>query len=288
MVLAVILICALLINILPKKTFLVMWGLVIIRLLIPYSMPSIFSIYSIFVKNPARLATEEQMQTVRTATDLFINQSFDLVSVSHEGSIILRAGIVIWLAGMLVCMLFFALICRKCHKRFRLALPVKNDFVESFKESHSLRRSVEICQTNNFSSPITYGIMHPVILLPESLDWTDTKMMQYILMHEYVHIRRLDGITKFILILSVCVHWFNPLIWVMYILANRDIELACDEAVIRSLGANRKADYARMLIQMEEFKSGLLVFGNYFSKSAIEERIVAIMKMKRGHFFQEY
>ena len=99
--------------------------------------------------------------------------------------------------------------------------------------------------------------------------------------HEFVHIRRFDSLSKVILLIALCVHWFNPFVWIMYILANRDIELSCDEAVLRLFGEDRKASYAQMLICMEETKSGFIPFCNSFSKNAIEERMVAIMKTKK-------
>ena len=77
------------------------------------------------------------------------------------------------------------------------------------------------------------------------------------------------------------IHWFNPFVWLMYILFNRDIELACDESVIRQLGEKSKGDYSRMLIRMEAEKSGLSPFSSNFSKNAAEERITAIMNTKR-------
>jgi hypothetical protein len=101
------------------------------------------------------------------------------------------------------------------------------------------------------------------------------------LAHEFVHIRRFDTVSKLALTAAVCVHWCNPLVWVMYVLANRDLELSCDESVIRLFGENTKSAYARTLIRMEERKSGLRPLCNNFSKNAIEERIVAIMKMKK-------
>lgn len=87
------------------------------------------------------------------------------------------------------------------------------------------------------------------------------------------------------MIAVLCVHWFNPLVWAMYILANRDIELSCDEAVVRLFGENTKAAYARTLISMEETRSGLAPLCNNFSKNAIEERITAIMKIKKTTVF---
>lgn len=142
-------------------------------------------------------------------------------------------------------------------------------------------RSISIRQSDRISTPLTYGIFKPVILIPQTTDWTNIKQLQYVLLHEYVHIRRFDSVTKLIFTVALCVHWFNPLVWVMYVLFNRDIELACDESVVRLLGEASKKDYALMLINMEAKKSGLMPFCNNFSKNSIEERIEAIMKIKR-------
>ena len=111
------------------------------------------------------------------------------------------------------------------------------------------------------------------------MDWKNEKQLQYVLSHEYVHIYRYDTVTKLIVTLALCIHWFNPFVWVMYILFNRDIELACDESVIRQFGEKSKSAYSLMLINMEATKSGLLPFCNNFSKNAIEERITAVMKI---------
>ena len=100
-----------------------------------------------------------------------------------------------------------------------------------------------------------------------------------------MHIRRFDSITKLVLIATLCVHWFNPLVWVMYILVNRDIELSCDEAVVHLFGENTRAAYARTLISMEETRSCFAPLCSNFSKNAIEERITAIMKIKKASIF---
>lgn len=96
-----------------------------------------------------------------------------------------------------------------------------------------------------------------------------------------MHICRFDAITKLIATYALCIHWFNPLVWGMYILLNRDIELACDESVIRQFGEKSKSVYSMMLIHMEAKKSGLSLLCNNFSKNAVEERITAIMNTKR-------
>ena len=125
-----------------------------------------------------------------------------------------------------------------------------------------------------------YGVLHPVILMPKQTDWRNIEQLQYIFSHEYVHISRFDAIAKLIATYALCVHWFNPFVWVMYILFNRDIELACDESIIRQFGEESKSAYSFMLIHMEARKSGLSPFCNHFSKNAAEERITAIMSTK--------
>lgn len=162
---------------------------------------------------------------------------------------------------------------------------MENDFIKSWLNTHQQKRPISIRQSSRFSAPLTYSVFRPVILMPTSTDWENTKALQYVLAHEYVHIRRFDSITKLVLIAALCVHWFNPLVWVMYILANWDIELSCDEAVVRLFGETTKAAYARALISMEEIRSGLTPLCNNFSKNAIEERITAIMKIKKASIF---
>ena len=109
------------------------------------------------------------------------------------------------------------------------------------------------------SSPLTFGVLRPVILVPKKTDWTDETALRYVLEHEFVHIQRFDVLSKLLLIAAVCVHWFNPLVWVMYVLANRDLELSCDETVLRRFGGDIRAAYARVLIRMEAASGGTAV-----------------------------
>lgn len=146
---------------------------------------------------------------------------------------------------------------------------------------HKLTRHIQIRQSGRISAPLTYGVFKPIVLMPKGTTCDDINQIEYILAHEFVHIRRFDTAKKILLTAALCVHWFNPLVWVMYILSNRDIELSCDEAVVRSFGNIKKSDYALTLISMEEKKSNLSPLCNNFSKSAIEERITAIMKIKK-------
>ena len=190
-------------------------------------------------------------------------------------------GTAIWILGLSACTLFF-LVTHLCGLRdYRTALPVENEFVSKWLQAHPIKRKVQIRQFDKIAASLTYGLFRPVVLLPKTVDWTDVTKLRYILTHEYVHIRRFDILLKWLLAAALCVHWFNPFVWVMYVLANRDIELSCDEAVVRIFGEGTKSVYARTLIGLEEEKRNWTPLVNRFSRYAIEERINAIMKPKK-------
>ncbi len=281
LILAIIVIRALAINMLSKKTFNALWEISVVRLMIPFSIPSVFSVYSLIGSH----APGNGLQAIRVLPIGASGQEASMPGSITNAANAVSTWTIVWAAGVLVCAVFFSLAYWKCWKEFQTSLPVGNEFTENWLSVHQQRRRISIRQSGRFSAPLTYGVLHPVILMPISTKWENTDSLEYVLAHEYVHIRRFDSIRKLVLIVVLCVHWFNPLVWVMYILANRDIELSCDEAVVRFFGENTKAAYARALISMEETRSGLTPLCNNFSKNAIEERITAIMKIKKTTVF---
>lgn len=286
-ILLIVVLRAVLINRLPKKTFLILWWIALIRLLVPFSIKSVTSIYSLLQSiysdiNPVRTAQTTTFLPIHGNMPEIANGLSEAMVQRTESISILS---VIWLAGLLLCFGFFAVSYIKCYREFRFSLPVENDILEAWKEKHPLKRSLSIRQTETIAAPLSYGVIRPVILMPKNTEWKNIYQLRYVLEHEYVHIRRLDMLTKLIMIAAVCIHWFNPLVWVMYILFNRDLELSYDETVVRRFGMDIKSVYATALISMEEKKSGLTPLCNSFSKNAIEERIRAIMKIKKTSKF---
>lgn len=286
-ILLIVVLRAVLINRLPKKTFLILWWIALIRLLVPFSIKSVTSIYSLLQSiysdiNPVRTAQTTTFLPIHGNMPEIANGLSEAMVQRTESISILS---VIWLAGLLLCFGFFAVSYIKCYREFRFSLPVENDILEAWKEKHPLKRSLSIRQTETIAAPLSYGVIRPVILMPKNTEWKNIYQLRYVLEHEYVHIRRLDMLTKLIMIAAVCIHWFNSLVWVMYILFNRDLELSCDETVVRRFGMDIKSVYATALISMEEKKSGLTPLCNSFSKNAIEERIRAIMKIKKTSKF---
>ena len=331
-ILVIILLRAVAINRLPKKMFLILWGIALIRLLAPFSVSSSVSIYSIIGRIPIQQSSQQALQQAYSEqwqqsdlsrqsqplqqqseqsypTQIEQTQSQQLQpsqqTQSQESELTLSLpafvseqlqmqpqqetshamNISVWFivrcVGTALCALFFAASYLRWYFRFRTSVPVDNDYVKQWLEEHRLKRPISVRQSDRTAAPLTYGVFRPVILLPHKTDWVDTEQLQYVLLHEYVHIRRLDTVTKFITTIALCIHWFNPFVWVMYVLFNRDLELSCDESVVRFLGITSRADYARVLINMEARKSGLMPFYNNFSKNAIEERIKSIMRIKK-------
>ena len=279
MILFTTVIRALAINRVPKKTFLVLWGAALMRLLIPFSLPSAMSVYSLLRQNASPVMANAP------AAVLSVSASEQVAAVAPQtgaaSAWTLPVWGIVWIVGLIICAAFFTVTYFRCYREFQMSLPVKNDAVRCWLETHKLSRSISVRQSDRISSPLTFGVLRPVILMPKRTDWQDETALRYVLEHEFVHIQRFDTVFKLFLIAAVCMHWFNPLVWVMYVLANRDIELACDETVVKRFGSGTRASYAKVLISMEAARSGLAPLCNHFSRNAIEERITAIMKTQK-------
>ena len=282
LILAIMAIRAVSIHNLPKKMLLVLWELALYRLLVPFTFPSVFSIYTFIgrsISAPSLLDAEAgSIPSVLSREPIVTGQGIGPLSADRPS---LPVESMVWCAGLLLFVLYFVMSYLHCRAEFRTALPVPNAYAEQWTKKRSWKRQIAVRQSDRIPSPLTYGIIHPVILMPKKTDWEDTARLQYVFCHEFVHIHRFDAIAKLIATSALCIHWFNPLVWAMYILFNRDIELACDESVIRQFGEKSRSDYSLMLIRMEAAKSGLSPSYNDFSRNAVEERIAAIMNTKR-------
>ena len=286
LILAVIVLRALALNRLPKGTFLALWAVAVLRLLVPFSLPSPASVYTLAESVQTQMEAPSAPSPVLPAADFTPGEATAVETAEQEdrhwASPNDRSGGVFaaaWLVGAAVCGTFFLVSYLRCRREFQTALPVEDQRLQAWLAEQRLRRRVTLRQSGRVDAPLTYGLLRPVILLPGN--WADTPQFACVLEHELAHIRHLDALWKPALVLTACVHWFNPLVWCMLVLANRDLELRCDEAVVRRLGLDSRSAYALTLISMEEKKSGLSPFASAFSKNAIEERILAIMKMKK-------
>lgn len=298
-ILAVIVIRKLFIHELPKRAFLLLWAIVIIRLLLPVAIPSRFSIWNIMdsftASLPDRRATPvlmapppEPLGVSPIAAERVIAETTTAGPAPAASRFIsgLSPLFYLWLAGFCISAACFMLPHLRRRKDYKTAIKADHAYINSWLGSHALRRKLSVSISDKVDVPLTYGIWKPVIILPRTGDFKDETRLSHILSHEYFHIRHFDILWKWIIVITLCLHWFNPLVWLMYVLVNRDIEISCDAAVVRNCGDNSKSAYAMTLIGLEENRSEFLSLSTNFSfsKNAIEERIVSIMKNKKVSF----
>lgn len=267
MIAVIVIVRAVAVNKLPKQVFLVLWAVAGLRLVLPFAIPSPASVYTaagqlgVTVRRPGLLLSQTTPGTAPAAVPVWL---------------------MVWGAVAVLCALFFLVTHLRSRRSYAASLPVENAFIAAWLERHRLRRPVRMRYSDQITAPLTYGFLWPVILLPKEMDWTDEGRLAFILTHEMAHIRRFDALWKWVLAAMLCLHWFNPLVWVMYVLASRDLELSCDSAVVKQYGKDARAAYALTLVGLEEKRAHFTPLASSFAKNALEERIIAIMKTKRA------
>jgi len=290
LIVAVVIIRALALNRLPKIMFLVLWGVAIIRLLIPFSNPLSIGVNNIievdYITPISTVYFMEAPEITGMPSSPQISPAPGIMEQPIEKSWVWLFNIapakVVWFLGILTGFIFLTVIYYKNLKTLSFATAINdNGFLNNWLRSNKLIRPIAIMQSDRIISPLAVGLFKPKIILPKSIDLSDKQLLCYTLAHEYLHIKRFDTLWKMLLLLTLCLHWFNPLMWVMFVLASRDLEITCDEAVIYHFGAEIKKAYAYMLVGMAEQKGRFAPLYSGFSKNAIQERIVSVMKIKK-------
>lgn len=271
MILIITLIRALFIHKLPKKAFVLMWEITILRLLLPIRIPSIISVFTLVEHF---LPQEIIYINPITEPSIVVSDDSYLEIAQARNTLNVPVCEIVWLVGVVIIAAVFIGLYILYFKKYRFAERVNVTLPEELK----LRRKVEIRVCGGISSPLTYGLIKPVILLPKTFEMDNSEQLKFVLAHEITHIKRFDVLRKIAVIIAVCVHWFNPLVWVLFVLFNRDIELVCDDIVIGKIGHKNRREYAMALVEMLDSSS--VILHNYFSKNAVEERIVSISKHK--------
>ena len=182
----------------------------------------------------------------------------------------------VWLTGAGLLGLGVTALYLREYARFRRALPLMG--AEPWLERHPLRCRLRLRLLPGLSSPMTYGVFRPAILLPEQPDWERLPDL-LALEHEYVHVRHLDAAWKLLLHLLLLLHWYNPAVWLMYGLLSRDLELSCDETVLRRFGRETRSDFAQMLVDCG--RRSLAPFPG-LGAGVLRERVNAIMRYRRA------
>ncbi len=256
----------------PKALRCVLWGLVGARLLCPFSLESVISLMPAREVITTRTVRYDPAPTLHTGVpflDDAVNPGFSrafapaapMVSVNPLQVVCAIAGFV-WLAGMAGMVLYFLLSTLSLRRRVAGAVETEKGVREA----------------DSVPSPFVFGFFRPVVYLPTGMDGASRA---YVLAHERAHIRRRDYLIKPLGFLLLAAYWFNPLLWLAYILLCRDIELACDEKVLSQLGAGVKKPYSQALLEAVTFHRHVAACPVAFGEGRLKGRVKNVLRWKR-------
>lgn len=285
-VIGVVLLLRLLLRRLPKSYSYVLWGIVGLRLLCPFSISSVFSLFNLkpfmTVASGESRAMEYIPADIGFAKVPQINTGIPMVNQAVNGSlpeatftasvnpmqILLFIGSRIWLFGILALLLYMLLSYLKMKKQVKYAVLLPG----SENSSH------RIYECDGIKTPFVLGMFRPCVYIPFHLE---EKEREYILAHENYHIRRGDPVVRAGAFLLASVYWFHPLVWLSCYLMGKDMEMSCDEKVLRKMGDGIKQDYSNSLLSFATKKSLQLNGPLAFGESLAGKRIKNVLSYKR-------
>jgi beta-lactamase regulating signal transducer with metallopeptidase domain len=264
----------------PKIFSYSLWSVVLFRLVYPFSFSSSLSLFR-FMKHdtmeyfPANIVYTPQVQANPgfSAAGNVVKSSLSsgskavpLAASASLEQVILSAVSFIWIIGVVSLIIYSLLSYVVLKRRISTAMLISENIFESEK----------------VESPFVLGIITPKIYLPIRLTESE---LGYILMHEQTHIKRFDYLIKPIAFLVLCFHWFNPLVWISFVLMSRDMEMSCDERVLNGMGRNIKRDYSNSLLALATHKK--MINGNplAFGETNVKSRIKNVLKYKKSGFW---
>lgn len=258
-VILAVLILRLLLKKAPKAIRYVLWAMVGLRLAVPYSVESNLSIIPNAqdidgnnISSTTYISSGELSGTLPVST----TQSADIFEILGY----------VWIAGVALMLLYMAISLIIVHFMVRVRVKLKDN----------------IYQCDHIHSPFVIGMFRPKIYINSALSDNDSK---YIIAHEQMHITHRDHVTKPLAFVLLCVYWFNPLCWLSYFLFTKDIELFCDESVIKTLDKEEKKEYSSVLLKCSSKKNIVTACPLAFSENDTKHRVKNILSYKKPAFY---
>lgn len=258
----------------PKWVNVLLWGIVAVRLICPFSFESALSLIPSAETFPEKVISGPSfdVQTGITPVDNRINdylgdRYFEGVTVpANNGNHMMTILTIVWTIGILLLVAYTIISYWRLHREIDTAVRYKGN----------------IFQSENVSSPFVLGLIKPRIYLPFSINGQD---LEHVVAHEQAHIRRKDHWWKPLGFLLLTIHWFNPFMWLSYVLLCRDIEFACDEKVIRELGNEQRADYTQALVACSINRRTIAACPLAFGEVGVKDRVKSVMNYKKPAFW---
>lgn len=258
----------------PKWVMPLLWGVVALRLVCLFSIESALSLIPSAETIPSEIVTEtrEPVLYEQATLDIVTNPTLPSaaevpVGVSRQqAQVDFNIYSVLWLAGMAALLVHALVSAGKLKRKLATAILLRDNIYES----------------EFVDSPFVFGVVKPNIYLPMHMD---EGTAAYVIAHERAHLARRDHWWKVLGYLVLALHWFNPLVWVAYILFCRDIELACDEKVVRGLDGAARADYSQALLSCAAPKRAVAACPLAFGEGNIKTRVKSALHYKKPAFW---
>ena len=258
----------------PKWIMVVLWGIVAVRLICPFSFESVLSLIPSKETVSPSIMTDSTPEInagiplVNSTLNPIIGESLapapgDSVNPLQIWVPVLTA---VWVLGMAALLVYTAISYARVRRKIGTAVLLRN----------------AIYQSENVGSPFVLGLIKPKIYLPFNMN---EKEMEYVVAHEMAHIHRKDYLWKPLGFLLLTLHWFNPLMWLGYVLLCRDIELACDEKVIKALDHDGRADYSEALLTCSVNRRMIAACPIAFGEVGVKARIKSVLNYKKPAFW---
>lgn len=258
----------------PKRMNGILWILVAVRLVCPFSVESMFSLIPSAETVPADIMTmaEPQIHSGVSFLNYHVNPMLEENFAPTLGASVNPLQIwipvlaVVWCVGLFAMLLYAILGGVRLKQRVKTAVCLIGN----------------VYQSEFVTSPFVFGFVNPKVYLPFSLTGQE---LTYVIAHEQAHIKRKDHLWKLLGFCMLALYWYHPLLWVAYFLFCRDMELACDERVIKDLGREERADYTQTLLSCSTKQKGLAVCPLAFGEVGVKERIKHVLHYKKPAFW---
>ncbi len=258
----------------PKWITVVLWGIVAVRLVCPFSIESVLSLIpsAETVSPDIMMDRTPEINTgipiINQVINPVISGSFtpDPGTSANPLQLWIPTFAVIWIVGMVTLLIYTVISYVKVKRKIGTAVLLRDN----------------VYQSENVVSPFVLGMIKPKIYLPFNMNEKD---MEHVVAHEMAHIRRKDHLWKPLGFLLLTLHWFNPLMWVGYVLLCRDIELACDEKVIKELDHDARADYSQALLTCSVNRRMIAACPLAFGEVGVKDRVKSVLNYKKPAFW---
>lgn len=266
---------------LPARVSYVLWGILLFRLIIPISFTSEVSLFNWYPITAVQQLVDKELDGSRVEGNNIVMEN--MLMLQTDTNKIYDVIPWIWLVGVISLMGVSIIAYIYMANKWREATLCRGVMIDEESEAFLKKEKINIYSIEGLKTPVVCGILKPRIIVPTNLTNRDNKnMINHVIRHEIVHIRRKDYLIKLIALFVTYLHWFNPIIWVGLMLFYQDMEIACDEKVVQEMPLNLRKEYAQALLSFtiqKPMKKNIAVVA--FGESNTKKRIKGVLKYKK-------